>query len=748
MMTVSRIRDSYLKGKNNPRALIISLLAKIRDAQTNAGDTAWIHVATDKQIEEQLLKLESLSCNELPLYGIPFAVKDNIDVRDWETTAACPAYAYIAVCTATSVQKLMDAGAILIGKTNLDQFATGLVGTRSPYGAVPNTFDPAYVSGGSSSGSASVVARGLVPFSLGTDTAGSGRVPAGFNNVVGMKPTPGLVSTFGVLPACKTLDCVSVFTLTAADAELVLSVMKSTLLENQCEPQFHPAITSVNRFPGNLRIGIPDNCEFFGNKAYQASFIAALSQISKMSAQQHRFEFEPFSQVANLLYLGPWVAERYTTVADLLARQPKAVDATVRKIVEMGTRYTAADAYLALYKLKELEVECNRVWQTCDVLMVPTAPTHPGIEAVRQEPVTRNSELGVYTNFVNLLGYAAISVPAGFTKQGMPFGVTFIAPGGHDEALLLLAAQWQAANDNFLGAHLGKLPKAEYQIREKPSASITLAVVGAHLQGMPLHQQLVERKCRFLHKATTAKRYRLYALADTTPPKPGLARVNQSGMEIELEVYEMPLHEVGSFLGMIPPPLGLGNVELADGSWVKGFICEPSIASPCNSFQMYCGLEASGLYVHGSGHDNFHEITQPPLPPGGILNFDLSAKIQDSYQIAFRWGFPFYCAMPYLRLGYNNAKWKIDAENSELLNAVANLRSNQLSKRLHGVLVGVGLDMLLCPEVVFGFQFDWTTFNKQTISLASKTVPNFNPDAKVKFNPVYSRLTLRLSYLF
>ncbi len=575
MMTVSRIRESYIKGTNNPRALVASLLAKIRNTRTISGDTAWIYVASDFQIEEQLSKLECLKSNELALYGIPFAVKDNIDVKDWETTAACPAYSYIATKTATSVQKLLDAGAILIGKTNLDQFATGLVGTRSPYGAVPNTFDPAYVSGGSSSGSASVVARGLVPFSLGTDTAGSGRVPAGFNNIVGMKPTPGLVSTSGVLPACKTLDCVSIFALTAADAEQILSVIKNTAADIRNEPQFHPARLCVNNFPENARIGIPDKCEFFGNKSYEDSFVKSMSNIKKLGLQPHKIEFEPFVQVASLLYQGPWVAERYTVIADLLAAQPKAVDATVKKVIEMGTRYTAADAYQALYKLKDLEVECNRVWQTCDVLMVPTAPTHPGIDDVMKEPVTRNSELGIYTNFVNLLGYSAISVPAGFTQRGMPFGVTFIAPGGYDDAVLQLAAQWQIQNDNFLGARLGKLPVSEYQIREKASAFITLAVVGAHLQGMPLHHQLVDRNCRLLKKTSTSKNYRLYALAETTPPKPGLVRVNQGGMEIELEVYKMPMHEVGSFLALIHAPLGLGNVELQDGSWVKGFICEP-----------------------------------------------------------------------------------------------------------------------------------------------------------------------------
>ncbi len=589
MMTVSKIRESYISGNNHPRALITSLLVKIRDNQMVANDPAWICVATDGQIEQQLLRIEQLSCNDLPLYGIPFAVKDNIDVRDWETTAACPAYAYIATRTATSVQKLMDAGAILIGKTNLDQFATGLVGVRSPYGVVPNTFDPAYVSGGSSSGSASVVARGLVPFSLGTDTAGSGRVPAGFNNIVGMKPTPGLVSTAGVLPACKTLDCISIFALTAADAGQVLAVMKSNHDDIQQEPQFHSVKLAIDHFPGRLRIGVPAKCEFFGNTAYENAFVEAMSVAERVSAQLHKIDFNPFMEVGNLLYQGPWVAERYTVIAEFMAAQPHAVELAVKAVVETGASFSAADAYQALYKLKELEIECNKIWQTCDVLMVPTAPTHPHIEEVRQEPIMRNSELGTYTNFVNLLGLSAIAVPAGITALGLPFGVTFIAPGGCDGALLSLAAQWQIENNYFLGARLGKLVKSDYQIKSKLSGSISVAVVGAHLEGMPLHHQLVERHCHLLKKTTTAKSYRLYALAGTIPSKPGLVRVDQGGREIELEVYAMPIQEVGSFLAMIPSPLGLGNVELADGSWVKGFICEPYVIGSATDISLFGG---------------------------------------------------------------------------------------------------------------------------------------------------------------
>lgn len=567
MIPISELKHSYLCAQQTPRQFITRMVNDLRAKVALNSDPAWIWLASPAQIEAQLVQLETLNPLSLPLLGVPFAIKDNIDVKGWITTAACPAFAHTAKETATVVKKLMQAGAILIGKTNLDQFATGLVGTRSPYGAVPNTFNADYVSGGSSSGSASVVARGLVCFSLGTDTAGSGRIPAGFNNIVGMKPTPGLVSIEGVLPACKTLDCVSVFAGTAADAAIVLSVMQSSTAERASEPQFHPAHTAQSCFPAKLRIGIPLVPEFLGNLEYKNAFIQAISSARSIGAIIRQIDFSALNRVASLLYSGPWVAERYVTIEHLLNTRPETLDPSVSKVVSLAEQFSAADAFKALYELKEHALRAQEIWSECDVLLVPTAPTHPTMKEVAADPILRNSELGLYTNFVNLLEMSAIAVPAGLTDSGMPFGVTFIAPGGYDQALLSLGERWQSIHKLAPGAPQANAPFNAHYLR--------IAVVGAHLQGMPLHQQLVDRQCRLIERTKTSSSYRLYALANTSPPKPGLVRSIENGHQIELEVYEMPSEHVGSFLELIAAPLGLGSVELADGSWVKGFICEP-----------------------------------------------------------------------------------------------------------------------------------------------------------------------------
>lgn len=568
MISIQSLKQAYLSGRQSPRDFITQLAESLRAQQTASPDPAWIWLASPAQIETQLNLLETLSPASLPLLGIPFAVKDNIDVKGWTTTAACPEFAYTAKNTATAVRKLMQAGAILIGKTNLDQFATGLVGTRSPFAAVPNTFNPEFISGGSSSGSASVVARGLVCFSLGTDTAGSGRVPAGFNNIVGMKPTPGLVSIEGVLPACKTLDCVSIFAETSADASTVLSVMQSSSAEQSIEPQFHPSHKQITHFPATLRIGIPLVPEFLGNAEYKKAFNKAITTARNMGAIIRQIDFSPLNRVASLLYNGPWVAERFVTLEQLLASNPDAVDPTVTKVVSLAKQFSAADTFKALYALKELEVTARSIWLECDVLLVPTAPTHPTLKEVEQNPIVRNSELGIYTNFVNLLEMSAIAVPAGLTESDMPFGVTFIAPGGYDQALLTLGEQWQSLHTLAPGA-------PQTRTLEQNQQMLRLAVVGAHLKGMPLHQQLLDRHCRLIESTHTSASYRLFALANTTPPKPGLVRNLSNGQSIEVEIYEMPTQHVGSFLELIPAPLGLGSIELADGTWVKGFICEP-----------------------------------------------------------------------------------------------------------------------------------------------------------------------------
>ena len=571
--TLSGWRKAYADGRLSVADAIAQVRSRVHD-----NDVAWIHRCDDDFVTAQLDALarrapQGAATPGLPLYGVPFAVKDNIDVQGLPTTAACPAFAHEALHTATAVQRLMAAGAILIGKTNLDQFATGLVGTRSPYGEVPNAFDPQYVSGGSSSGSASVVARGLVAFALGTDTAGSGRVPAGFNNIVGLKPTPGLVSTQGVLPACRSLDCVSVFALTVSDAAQVLAVMEGPV---DGEARFHTAAPGPARFADGLRVGVPRRLNWCGDGTYEAAFADALMQCSRMGARLVEVDTDVLHEVAGLLYDGPWVAERYAVLEPLLTGQPAAIDPVVRRVVEAALQHGAVDTFRAQYRLRELAVRADALWRDIDVLMVPTAPTLPTRAAVAAEPVLRNSELGHYTNFVNLLGQAALAVPAGFTPAGLPFGVTFIAPGGCDAALAALGARWQAALGLPLGARLGRAELDDLQLvtNARSEATLPIAVVGAHLAGMPLHGQLVERGCRLRRRTRTASRYRLYALAGTVPPKPGLARADE-GAAIEVEVYDMPVQAVGSFLSLIPSPLGLGSVELEDGQWVQGFICEP-----------------------------------------------------------------------------------------------------------------------------------------------------------------------------
>ena len=579
MITIKALLFRYHSGVITPKNHIDNLLKIIRKNVNESIDSAWISVATDDNIASQLRNLESLAkekaITDLPLYGIPFAIKDNIDALGWETTVACPDFMFEPIKNATVVQKLLDAGAILIGKTNLDQFATGLVGTRSPYGIVPNTFNPKYVSGGSSSGSASVVARGLVCFSLGTDTAGSGRIPAAFNNIVGTKPTPGLLSTEGVFPACKSIDCVSIMTLTAADADIVLNVAKSTEHDKALEAQFHPRSTPISNFINPIRIGIPISCQFLDNGQYQEAFTEALQIAKGLNVEFVPVDIDPFVKAGKLLYDGPWVSERFAVTEDFLNSNPNSFDTSVRQIILSGAPYSAAQGFRAIYQLKELEIETKKSWAKCDVILVPSAPNHPTIEDLKNHPIVKNSELGMYTNFVNLLRLCAIAVPSGFTKTGLPFGITLIAQEGSDNALLKLASQWQVLFELSLGISNIKGTSEEHTILEAPKDDVTqIAVVGAHLSGLPLNWQLTDRRSRLVKVCKTAKSYRLFALPNTHPPKPGLVRFPSNGVSIELEVYEMPSTELGSFLNLIPTPLGLGNIELEDGSLVKGFICE------------------------------------------------------------------------------------------------------------------------------------------------------------------------------
>ena len=552
--TIAGWLSAYRAGAQ-PAELIPTLAARPAE-----DDPAWILRCDAAHLNAQLDRLAALQREgrALPLAGVPFAVKDNIDVAGLPTTAACPAFAYTPERHATVVQRLLDAGAILIGKTNLDQFATGLVGTRSPYGRPSCVADHTRISGGSSSGSAVAVASGLVPFALGTDTAGSGRVPAGFNGLVGLKPTPGRVSTAGVLPACRSLDCVSIFAHTVDDAAIVLAVIEGS----DPADAYSAFVPGPAALPKRLRLGVPTSPDVDAAIGYDQAWAAALQRATDDGHTLVPLDFTPLLAVAALLYDGPWVAERHAVVQSLLASNPDALDPTVRRVIARAIGMTATQAFEAQYRLQDLRAELSGLWQQVDALLVPTAPTHPSFEQVDADPVGANARLGTYTNFVNLLGWCALAVPAGRTSTGLPFGVTAIAPGGFDAALANAWRHWAPALERPSPA-----PATE--------PAMPIAVVGAHLSGLPLNSQLTERGATLIEATTTAPHYRLFALPDTTPPKPGLLRVDDGGAAVALEVWSVPQRHVGSFLALIPPPLGLGSVQLADGRHVHGFICEP-----------------------------------------------------------------------------------------------------------------------------------------------------------------------------
>lgn len=545
-------------------------------ASIDPQDNAWISIATVEQIEQQIQFLNELTkeaeslAKQFPLYGVPFAVKDNIDVAGFVTTAACKALNTIAVQDAETVRLLKQAGAIVVGKTNLDQFATGLVGTRSPYGAVANTFNSKYVSGGSSSGSASVVARGFVPFALGTDTAGSGRVPAAFNNIVGLKPTKGRFSNRGLLPACKSLDCISIFALTVADADLVANVLEAyDPLDSYSRK--HPKNVPAH-FSSKLKFAIPEKLNFFDDEQAEKAFQQTIQLLESLNAEITKIDFSDFEQLAAQLYQGSWVAERTAAVEYLLKTNPDAFDPTVLEITKNGEKYSAVDAYNAEYLKQDLARKIQQRLADFDALIVPTAPTIYTIEQLEQNPIEYNAHLGTYTNFTNLADLSALALPAGFRADHLPFGITLIAPAWHDAALVHFGKAWQ----NYFALKLGALDKALPLSSSTPISQhhIRVAVVGAHLTGMPLNFQLTTRDAVHIETTTTSKNYALYALNGTVPPKPGLAR-QQDGQSIIVELWDVPTARFGEFVAEIPTPLGMGNVELEDGRWVKGFICEP-----------------------------------------------------------------------------------------------------------------------------------------------------------------------------
>lgn len=574
-LDISSLRAAYRRGTLTPEQLAERLIERTA-ADPNQ---VWITRLPADRIRSYARALVGKDPAALPLYGIPFAIKDNIDLSDVPTTAGCREFAYVPQRSAFVVQRLIDAGAIPVGKTNLDQFATGLNGTRSPWGACRNAFNADYVSGGSSSGSAVAVAKGYVSFALGTDTAGSGRVPAAFNNLIGHKPSLGWVSASGVVPACRSLDTVSIFTLTAQDAEAVLSVAGAY----DADDPFARPVTGHHYDFGRaatFRVGVakPSQLEFFGDAEAKRLYFEALERIQALGGMCVEIDLAPFLDTAKLLYDGPWVAERYAAIRDFFDAQPQALLPVIQTIIGGAKRWSAADAYAYGYRLKAAKRRCDAVWGSVDVILTPTAGTIYTIADMLADPIRLNSNLGYYTNFMNLLDYAATAVPAGFRADGLPLGVTVFAPCGQDGPLLRLAGRMQQALGGTLGATQHPVPDA-IGAAGLPDGMVRVAVCGAHLSGLPLNGQLTSRQGRLVARVKSAPEYRFYALPGGPPHRPGMVRVNDGGGAIEMEVWELPMAEFGSFVAGVPAPLAIGTVRLEDGTTVHGFLCEAAAAA-------------------------------------------------------------------------------------------------------------------------------------------------------------------------
>ncbi len=547
---ITSLLASYKSGELTPAQVIRETYRRIHE---RGERPVWISLIPEA---ESIARAESLGAfrDDLPLYGIPFAVKDNIDIAGVPTTAACPEFAYTPSRSAAVVERLIAAGAIPIGKTNLDQFATGLVGVRSPYGACSSVFNDRYISGGSSSGSAVAVAAHLVSFALGTDTAGSGRVPAAFNGIVGLKPTRGSLSTIGVVPACRTLDCVSIFALDCADADIVFRAVRAF----DPEDPYSRRAGQPRAWPREgFRFGVPSHAmlRFFGDDSAPKLFQDAIRRLRDVGGEPVEVDYSAFDEAARLLYSGPWLAERLAAI-DAFAG---ALHPITAKIIQRARNLTALDAFAGMYRLESLKRAAEREWKHMDFLLLPTAGAAYTHEEIAAEPITLNTNLGYYTNFVNLFDLAAIAIPAGVRSNGIPFGISLIGPAWSDAALLETAARLQGAS----------------QLRSCPEGYIPLAVCGAHLSGQPLNHQLTQAGAFLLEAAFTSPEYRLFALRGTTPPKPALLYDPEKGSSIEVEVWAVPEAAFGGFVAAVPPPLAIGACTLAGGRQVKSFVCEP-----------------------------------------------------------------------------------------------------------------------------------------------------------------------------
>ncbi len=570
--TIAALHAAYADGVS-PRDILAETYRRLGQI-----DDPGIFLALVPEVEAQAAAeaLGAFDPATKPLWGVPFAVKDNLDVAGLPTTAACPDFTYSPDETAPAVARLLEAGAILIGKTNLDQFATGLVGMRTPSPAPRNALNPAWVPGGSSSGSAVAVAHGLVAFALGTDTAGSGRVPAGLNNVVGLKPSLGTISSRGLLPACRTLDTVSVFAGTVADADRVFRIMAGY---DPADPYSRdlPLPAQPAGLPPGLRVGVPDagSRRFGGDPLSEAAFDAGLADLAGLTGPAANVDLAPLFAAAALLYDGPWVAERYQAIRSLIETRPEALHPTTRAVIGRAAEISAADAFAGLYRLAGLRRVADALWARIDVLAVPTYPRPVTRAELETDPIGPNSALGTYTNFVNLLDLCALAVPGRFRADGGPSGLTLIAPRGRDGLVAALGARLHAAARVPIGASRAAVPTPEPGPASAGPGEIELAVIGAHLSGLPLNGELTGLGARFLRAAETRADYRLYALPGGPPRRPGLLRVTDgTGAAIATEVWALEPAAFGRFVAAIPAPLGIGTVRLADGTTPKGFLVE------------------------------------------------------------------------------------------------------------------------------------------------------------------------------
>jgi allophanate hydrolase len=556
------LRNAYLDGTTTVSAVIQQTLARVKHFQDH---NIWISLQAESTLMAQAKKLEALNPQDLPLYGIPFAVKDNIDYAGLPTTAACPGFSYLPAQSAFAVQKLIDAGALLIGKTNMDQFATGLTGTRSPepYGICKNAINPDYISGGSSSGSAVAVALNIVSFSLGTDTAGSGRVPAGFNNIVGLKPTRGLLSCSGVVPACKSLDCVSIFSQSIAEAEYLLDIVNAYDANDSYARNDRQLLDASIAATATLRFGVPkpEQLHYFGDPEGEILFAQTIAKLQTLG-DVVEIDFQPFLEAAALLYEGPWIAERYAGIRQFIESHPEQLHPVIMDVLSGAKDKNAIAAFDALHRLQQFKRETATVLQSLSCVVVPTAPRIYQIDDVLAAPIRLNSNLGYYTNYMNLLDLSALAIPASFYSNQLPFGITLFSTALADARLLAIAKRFTANGQTEITAS----SQSGYQ---------RIAVCGAHMHGLPLNPQLLELGARFYATTRTAAKYQLYALAIAPPERPGLVRDDNQGQSIALEIWELPKENWARFISNIKSPLCIGSVEMEDGSWEYGFLCEP-----------------------------------------------------------------------------------------------------------------------------------------------------------------------------